>query len=133
MNTDEHFLKLALTESEAAKCTRRKVGALLVKRNRVFALGRNGTPSGETDCTAGGCPRGKLSYDEQPAREGYAGSACIHAEMNALLYADRADTENATLYCTHKPCDDCFKHIRAAGVDRIVAPDFTWERTPTES
>jgi deoxycytidylate deaminase len=69
--------------------------------------------------------------DAAVPNQNYTDSACIHAEMNALLYADRDHTEGATLYCTDKPCPDCFKHIRASGVIRIKTPDFEWNKTPT--
>lgn len=128
MTEDDYWLGVAKAVAAGAKCTRRQVGALLVKNGRIFSAGKNGTPPGELNCTEGGCPRGKLSYAEKAPNSDYSGSACIHAELNALLYASREQTEGATVYCTDAPCDDCFRHIRAAGVAKIVTPDFEWKR-----
>lgn len=128
MKEDDYWLGVARAVAAGAKCTRRQVGALLVRNGRIFSAGKNGTPPGEVNCTDGGCPRGLLSYEEKPANSDYSGSACLHAELNALLYASREQTEGATLYCTDSPCNDCFRHIRGAGVARIVTPDFEWNR-----
>lgn len=151
---DKIWLGVAEAYAKGAKCTRRKVGAILVRGNRFFSAGRNGTPAGEKNCTEGGCLRGehykrvpvKVDQQKDPLywmcacgerypcskaatpNEGYDNSSCIHAELNSLLWASREQTEGATVYCTDEPCHDCFKHIRAAGVTRIVTPTFEWNK-----
>jgi dCMP deaminase len=47
----------------------------------------------------------------------------VHAEANALLYANRADCLGAVLYVTEPPCVGCAKLIAGAGVGRIVWPE----------
>jgi deoxycytidylate deaminase len=46
----------------------------------------------------------------------------VHAEMNALLDADRRGVavQGATLYTTTFPCHNCARHIIGAGIDRVV-------------
>ena len=46
----------------------------------------------------------------------------VHAEMNALLDADRRGVavQGATLYTTTFPCHNCARHIVGAGIDRVV-------------
>lgn len=154
MSNDAEWLDVAAAVAKHAKCTRRQVGAVLVRNGRLLASGRNGTPAGEPNCTEGGCPRG-LHYkhteimvdqlekpvfyfcacgkrwpcsDSAEDFKNYEGSQCCHAEMNVLLYASREQTEGAEIYCTCKPCDDCFKYMRAAGISRIKTPDFEWKR-----
>src|SRR5690606_5427616 len=85
----EPFMKTALVWADEAKCTRRQVGAVLVKDGHIISTGYNGTPSGRPNCTEGGCPRGKLTYDEVPGGMDYSAVPCtgIHAEANALLRA----------------------------------------------
>jgi dCMP deaminase len=57
---DEYFLKIAEDVAARADCTRRQVGAVLVKRNRVLSTGYNGAPAGEPGClTDRACPRGR--------------------------------------------------------------------------
>lgn len=121
---DEYFLSLCRTVAQRADCTRRQVGAVLVIDNRVVSTGYNGAPAGDAGCaSAGACPRGKLTYDQQPANVGYSGGGCIaiHAEHNAILYAYR-DLSDATMYCTDEPCVDCERFIRGAKIKRVVTP-----------
>ena len=42
----------------------------------------------------------------------------IHAEMNAILNA-KTDLTNTHLFCTHKPCGTCAKHIAAVGIRQV--------------
>lgn len=65
-----------------------------------------------------------MSLEEVAPRSSYdtgAGSCiAVHAEANALLYADGMRTRGATLYCTDKPCDGCQRLIEGAGIERVV-------------
>ena len=54
---DDYYLALAFTAASRANCRGRKVGAILVKGDRVIATGYNGTPEGVTNCLDGGCLR----------------------------------------------------------------------------
>src|SRR5437899_2413880 len=54
---DQYFMGVALAVRARANCTGRKVGAVLVKDNRIIATGYNGTPEGMTNCDEGGCYR----------------------------------------------------------------------------
>lgn len=121
---DPYFLKITQDVSTRAECTRRKVGALLVKDHRIVSSGYNGAKAGSPSCLEGACPRGLQTYDEVPLGSSYdtGAGACIaiHAEANALLYADRARTEGAVLYVNEKPCDGCQRLIDNSGVARVV-------------
>jgi len=125
---DEYFLGIAAAVSARAKCTRRRVGAVLVHEHRIIATGYNGAAPGRPDCLEGACPRGRLGYAEVPAFSDYdvpgAPGFCIaiHAEVNALLFATR-DTAGCTAYVTDQPCPGCRKALAAAGVVRAVWPD----------
>ncbi len=123
---DEYYLNVAATISTRVACTRRQHGAVVVKHNRIVSTGYNGAPSGRTECTDGGCPRGLLEYGElaslsggydDPSSPGFCIS--IHAEANALLHAGR-DAREATIYITGEPCHGCSKLIAAAGITRVV-------------
>ena len=117
---DEYFLGIAKAVSLRADCTRRRVGAVIVVDGRIVSTGYNGAPAGAPGClSVGACPRGKLTYEQQPADRDYGLCVAVHAEANALLYAYR-DVRGATLYCTDKPCVDCAKLIAGAGIKEVV-------------
>lgn len=118
-----HETWFAVAETMAARsmCTRRKVGAVLVKENRVISTGYNGTPPKAAECFSGGCPRGRLTG---PLPEDYHAFPCsgIHAEANALLRAGSV-ASGASLACTHKPCPQCQNLIMGAGLHEVIYPD----------
>ncbi len=123
---DDYFLHIAFAVSTRADCTRRKVGAVIVdEHHRIVSTGYNGAPAGKPGClTDAACPRGKMSMNDVAPRSSYdtgLGSCiAVHAEANALLYADGMRTRGATLYCTDKPCDGCQRLIEGAGVKHVV-------------
>lgn len=111
MSWDEYFMYQALLLSQRATCERLKVGAVLVKENRVIAGGYNGGISGVDDhCIDEGCFM----------QEGHC-VRTIHAEANALLQCAKfgSSTENTTVYVTHFPCLQCTKQLIQAGVKEI--------------
>ena len=120
---DSYFLAIAETVSLRADCSRRQVGAVIVRDHRIRATGYNGAPSGGRSCLAGECPRGASGVAPGSSYDTGAG-ACIalHAEQNAIMYASRDDCEGATIYCNHEPCDGCLKMIAGSGIVRAVWP-----------
>lgn len=119
-NWDEYFLKIAEVVAMRADCTRRQVGAVITRENRIISTGYNGAPSSKPGClTESACPRGGMTYGEQPKDVGYDNCISIHAEVNAILYA-RTDLRDCTLYVTHKPCVACSKVIEGSGINKVV-------------
>ena len=97
--------------SENSYCTRRKVGALIVKERMIISDGYNGTPSGfENNCE-----------DENNTTKPYV----LHAEANAITKVAKSNnsSEGATLYVTSSPCLECSKLIIQAGIKRVVFSD----------
>lgn len=119
---NEYFIQIAKTASLRADCTRSKVGAVLVDgNNRILSVGYNGSPSKTPGClTDNACPRGRLSYDELPALAGYQTCIAIHAERNAIIYADPEKRVGSSLYVTRSPCMDCQLLALASGVRKFV-------------
>jgi len=115
-------MNIAVAVSERAACTRSRVGAVLVKDDRIYSTGYNGAPAGEVHCIDGGCPRGLLSYDELPPGSDYSSCIALHAEVNCLAYA-RDEARGGTMYITRAPCDWCSKVLDAFGIVRVVCPD----------
>lgn len=120
---NSYFLAIAKTVATRADCRRAQHGAVIVKDKRIVSTGYNGSPAGGPSCLAGECPRGLLSADDLPhLTADYSNCVAVHAESNAIAYANREDTRGATIYITGKPCDMCGKLIAAAGIIRVVTP-----------
>lgn len=122
---DTYFLNIARVVASRADCTRRQVGAVIVDdQHRIISTGYNGAAAGAPGCaSAGACPRGHSDVAPGSSYDTGAGSCiAIHAEANALLYADGHRTRGATLYCTDEPCDGCARLIAGAGITRVVYP-----------
>lgn len=105
---DRRYLRMARIWAENSYCTRRKVGALMVKDRMIISDGFNGTPAGfENVCE-----------DEYGATKPYV----LHAEANAITKIAKSNNsaEGSTLYITASPCLDCAKLIIQAGIVRVV-------------
>ena len=83
----------------------------MVPSSRV-SLGFNGFPAG---------------VDDSPVERGHKLLRTIHAEENALLFAQR-DVEGCTIYVTHHPCARCSAKIVQAGVGRVVIANHMHEK-----
>jgi len=118
---DEYFLGIAEAVAARADCSRRKVGAVVVRENRIVATGYNGTSPGAPSCLAGACPRATSDVEPGSSYDTGAG-ACIatHAELNAILYAGIDGCKGSTLYVTSEPCLGCKRLIEAAGITRVL-------------
>ena len=127
---DQTFIEIAKIWSQRSTCSRRQVGAVVVKDKQVIGQGYNGVASGKVHCVDGGCPRGLLAYDQVPAGADYNQFPCkaLHAEHNAILQAGIGECRGATLYCTDEPCQQCTNLIEHAGIGRIVVSndDSKW-------
>ena len=105
---DLRYLEMARIWAKNSYCTRRQVGALVVKNNMIISDGYNGTPSGfENVCE-----------DENGITKPYV----LHAEANAITKIARSsnNSEGATIYITASPCIECAKLIIQAGIKRVV-------------
>ena len=54
---DDYYMGIAMAVRRKANCMGRRVGAVIVKRNRIISTGYNGTPEGMANCLDGGCVR----------------------------------------------------------------------------
>jgi dCMP deaminase len=105
---DCRYLRMARIWAENSYCTRRQVGALVVKNKMIISDGYNGTPSGfENVCE-----------DDSGLTKPYV----LHAEANAITKLARSNnnSEGATIYITASPCIECAKLIIQAGIKRVV-------------
>ena len=105
---DIRYLRMARIWAENSYCTRRKVGALLVKDKMIISDGYNGTPSGfENVCEL---------------EDGTTKPYVLHAEANAITKVAKSNNNSlgATLYVTASPCMECAKLIIQSGIKRVV-------------
>ncbi len=113
---------LALAARSRADCLGRRVGAVVVRDDRVVSTGYNGTPIGMPNCSEGGCVRcANREGDGYPAGRGYDLCICVHAEQNAVLAAARFGQSmlGSTLYTTMRPCFGCLKESLQAGIGAV--------------
>lgn len=114
----QYYLGIADAVSRRAECSRRQVGAVIVKDHSIRATGYNGAPPGMPSCLTGDCPRAR---SDAPPGTGYAATGCVavHAEANAIIRAGRERTVGAVLYVTDEPCDLCSPLVKAAGISSV--------------
>lgn len=120
MERDHYYMNIAMAVRKNANCMGRRVGAVLVRDNRIVATGYNGTPEGITNCLDGGCVRCN-NRETYQSSVGYDVCICVHAEQNALISAARFGNavEGAVVYSTLRPCFDCTKAMLQAKVKAI--------------
>lgn len=112
---DQYFLRMARLAATRATCPRRRVGAILVRENRVLATGYNGSVNGASHCDEIGCLI--VTRDGRESCE-----RTVHAELNAIIQCAKNGVMSvgATMYCTDFPCVSCAKAMVQAGVTRVV-------------
>lgn len=115
---DSYFMKIAELVASRSTCTRRFVGAVIVKDKQVLSTGYNGAPSGIAHCLETGCLREQMKI---PSGERHELCRGIHAEQNAIIQAayHGVSIKGASLYCTNSPCSICAKMIINAGIEKI--------------
>jgi len=116
---DEYFMGLAEVVAKRSNCTRRHVGAVVMKDNHVLATGYNGTPHGVKNCFEGGCPRCAGTTQSGTHLEE---CLCTHAEQNAICQAAYYGhaLDGGTIYVTISPCLTCAKLLINAGIREVV-------------
>lgn len=122
-----YWMMMARTAALRADCTRAQFGCVIVDtHNRLCSTGYNGSPPKGPSCLKGECPRGTQTFEETPSfRQGnhdYSDCVSLHAETNAIVWADKARCRGAIMYLHggYPPCDMCWKMIRAAEIFAVV-------------
>jgi len=114
----EYFMSITELVAQRATCTRRFVGAILVRDKHIITTGYNGAPSGTKHCLEVGCLRDQLGI---PSGERHELCRGLHAEQNAIIQAALHGTSvaGATLYCTTMPCVICSKMLINARITEV--------------
>ncbi len=104
-------MRAAHLYSDLSTARRLKVGALVVKDDRIISIGYNGMPKGwDNNCET-----------EQEDGTIKTKPEVLHAETNAIAKLARSVESglDADLFVTHSPCLDCAKLIYQAGIRRV--------------
>ena len=146
-NRHDFYMRLAMVVETGAKCLGSRVGAVIVRDNRVLGSGYNGTPAGYPNCTESerGCRRCAIRRelpDASLSGKLYDICLCVHAEQNAMLTAARFGTalDGAFLYTTVQPSFNCLKELMQVRLCGVVFrrewearhPDYAWVSTEYE-
>lgn len=114
---DRRFLEAATVFGSWSKDPSTKVGAVIVRTNKsICSVGFNGFPQGMDDS-----PELYANREEKYSR-------VVHAEINALTFANEK-VNGYTLYTTpFITCDRCFVQMAQAGITRFVSYEPTKEQ-----
>lgn len=129
-------MDIALRTAELSYCTRLKVGAIIVKNDRIISLGYNGTVPGALNyceknifASASGGKIDLEDIEEMFPFENEHGQRfrketlpeVLHAEENAIgkLAKGNESGNGATMFLTHSPCIHCAKTIFVSGITTV--------------
>jgi len=118
----EYYLNIAKVVGSRSPCTRRQLGAILVKNDGIISSGYNGSARGTLNCGKD-IPCLKDVHDEAHYVS-FEYCPAIHAEQNAILNAGRAgiSTIGTTLFLnggdgqSGRPCHLCRRYCIQAGI-----------------
>ena len=113
---DLRFLEMSELVSSWSKDPSTKVGSVIVDNDRrVISLGYNGFPKGVAD-------NDRLNDREEKYK------FVVHAERNALLFAN-TDVKNCSIFTyPFMPCPICAGMIIQSGISRVVSFQSNNER-----
>jgi dCMP deaminase len=100
----KYYMSIAELTAELSHCTRKKVGCIVVKNDRIISIGYNGTVSGDSN----------NDVDEY----GNTLPEIFHAEANAISKLCRSveSSEGCLVFVTLSPCLECSKILYNAGI-----------------
>lgn len=137
MTKEEYFIEVTKVTSKLSTCASKQVGALLVKDNRILAIGYNGVPAGHKHCNEIFNSKTiklskedadifnrrviEFSKEERVQHSNWSTLNEIHAEQNLIAFCAKngIKTDGAELYCSLSPCIHCAKIIYASGITKV--------------
>ena len=110
------YMEIAEIVSKQSSAERLKVGAIVVKDDRIISIGYNGMPAGWTNV----CEE-VIEQHEDGGQVTRTKDEVIHAEANAIakLAKGTESGDGSTMFITHAPCIHCAKQIYTAGVKKL--------------
>lgn len=105
---NDMYMEIAQVVAKRSKDPKTKVGAVLVKDNRILGIGYNAEPKG-------------FNYNfDWNSKEKH--KYVIHAELNAIANATYFGNsiEGSTMFLTLSPCAECVKLLIQYGVKKVI-------------
>ena len=122
----EYYMNIAMDTAQLSTAIKKKVGAVVVKDDRIISVGYNGTPSGWDNACEYWEAYPEVKWDVAGADLDIYGEyktkpEVLHAEANAITKLARSTEsgEDSTLFCTHMPCIECGKLIHQTGINTV--------------
>lgn len=104
---------VALMSAKRSKDPSTQVGACIVdQRRKIVGVGYNGFPIGCSDDDLPWARKGAALETKYPY--------VVHAELNAVLNAIKADLSDCSIYVALFPCNECAKVIIQSGIKEVI-------------
>jgi dCMP deaminase len=114
------YMEVAEVFANLSHAKRLKVGAIVVKGDRIISIGYNGTPAG---------------WDNVCEDENYRTiPEVVHAEANSIakLAKSQESGEEAIMFITHTPCVECSKLIYTSGIKKVYFKNYYRDQSGLE-
>lgn len=114
MTKYSYFMQIAKLTAELSKDTHTKVGAVIVKNNKILSIGYNGSPRS--------FPENHVPSEHSSQLINDKNTYMVHAELNAILNYDghMKDFIGATIFTTLSPCVECTKALLQIGIRTMI-------------
>ena len=119
----EYFMNIAEQVATRSTCSRKNVGAVIVRDKTILSTGYNGSLRGAPHCDV-------VGHD----MENDHCVRTVHAEANAVAQAAKHGVriDEAEIYVTASPCLTCFKLIANSGIRKVYFMEFYRDERITE-
>lgn len=109
------YIRVAEEFANLSYAERLKVGAIVVKDDRIISIGYNGTPAGWDNV----CEHDIVDHAGELIRK--TKPEVLHAEENAILKLAKSNEggDGAVMFATHAPCINCARMIYGAGIKKV--------------
>jgi dCMP deaminase len=119
----EYFMNIAEQVATRSTCSRKHVGAVIVRDKTILSTGYNGSLRGAPHCD-------EIGHDIE-------NDHCVrtvHAEANAVAQAAKHGVriDESEIYVTASPCLTCFKLVANAGIRKVYYREFYRDERITE-
>lgn len=123
------YLNLSELIAKQSTCLSKKWGAVIINNDKLISIGFNASPKNIKSCEI--CNLQEYRRKNNLCRgTGYEQCLSVHAEVNAILNADRkmlvgsdlylCGTENGEYVKKPMPCTNCRKIIINAGIKKVI-------------
>lgn len=113
---NQAYMDVAERFAELSTARRLKVGAIVVKDDRIISIGYNGMPAGwDNNC------ENDFGLDLKGQQTLVTKQEVIHAEANAIskLASSNESGKGADIFITHAPCMECAKLIYGSKIKNV--------------